>query len=99
MRWVAEFNLDNPVGKSVLVNQSGFVLKGFVDFNNGAANRRDEVAGCLYAFNGAKFFACFNFVVNFGHVNVNHCAKSVLCIVADANICYVAFNFNVFVCL
>ena len=46
---VAELNLDDPVLKSVLVDQARLVFKGFVNLNNSAAHGAYQVAGSLHA--------------------------------------------------
>ena len=96
---VGELDFDNPVGESVLVEEFGFVLQGLVDFHDGAADGGDEVAGGLDALHGAKLFACGDFVVNLGHVDINDVAQSVLSIVRDTNVTEFAFYANVLVCL
>jgi hypothetical protein len=95
--FVREFHLDNPVGESVLVEEFGLVLQSFVDLYDGTADGRDEVAGSLDALDGAKLFACCDFVVHVGHVNIHHVAQSVLSIVGNTNVTKFAFYANVLV--
>ena len=94
---VGELYFDDPVGESVLVEELGFIFEGFVDLNYGAADRGDEVAGSLDALHGAKLFACGDFVVNFGHVNIHDITQSVLSIVRNTNVTKFAFYANVLV--
>lgn len=94
---VAELDLDNPVGESVLVEQFGLIVEGFVDLHDGAADGRDEVAGGLDTFHGAEFLACGDFIVHFRHVHIDHVAQSVLSVVADTNVTKFAFYANVLV--
>jgi hypothetical protein len=94
---VGELYFDDPVGESVLVEELGLIFEGFVDLYDGAADRGDEVAGSLDALYGAKLFACGDFVVHFGHVNIHDIAQSVLSIVRNTNVTKFAFYANVLV--
>ena len=94
---VRELYFNDPVCESVLIEQFGLILEGFVDLDDGAADGGDEVAGGFDTFYGAKLFACGDFVVHFGHINVNDVTQCVLSIVADTNVTKFAFYANVLV--
>ena len=96
-RGVGELHLDNPIAKGIFVQKLWRVFESLVDFNDCAAYGRDEVACCLDALNGAKLFACCNFVVHIGHIDINHIAERVLGIVRDTYITVFAFNANILV--
>ena len=95
--WVGELNLDDPVSESVLVEELGLALEGFVDFDHSAADGSYQVAGGLDALNSAKLLTCGDFVIHFGHVHIYDITQSVLSIVRDTNVTKFAFYANVLV--
>ena len=94
---VGELDFDNPVAEGVLVEELGFVLQGLVDLDHCAADGSDQVAGSLYAFYGAKLFACGDFIIYFGHVHIHDITQSVLSVVRNTNVTKFAFYANVLV--
>ena len=94
---VGELNLDDPVAESVLVEELGLVLEGFVDLNDGTADRSNQVAGGLHTLHGAELFACGDFIVHLGHIDIHDITQRVLSIVRNTNVTKFAFYANVLV--
>ena len=96
-RLVGELDFDNPVAESVLVEEFGLVLEGFVDLYDGAADGSNQVAGSLHALHCAELFACGDLVIDFGHIDIHDITQCVLSIVRNSNVTKFAFNANVLV--
>ena len=94
---IGELDFDDPVGESILVEELGLILEGFVYLDDCAADGSYQVASGLDAFHGAELFTCSDFVVHLGHVNIDHITQCVLSVVRNTNKTKFAFNANVLV--
>ena len=91
--------LDNPIGKGVFVDQFGSILQCLVDFLDAAAHGRNQVAGCLNAFNSTELGSGSHFVAYFRHVHIYDIAQLLLRVVRNAHVAVFAFDFYELVAL
>ena len=70
----------------------GLIFQRLVGFNHHSCNGGYQVAGSFDTFYGTKILTCRHLIVYVWHVNIDHVAQCVLCIVANANVTKVALN-------
>lgn len=81
----AHGNLGDPaVALWVLVQVSGLLLQGVVDFGNGAANGAENVRGRLDRLNSANGLARADFKVDLGELHVDDVAKGLCSVLGDS---------------
>ena len=99
LRRIRQFNLDDPVGEGILIDELWLIFQGFIHLYDLAADRTVEVTGSFDALDSTKLLTGFNLIIDIRHININHITECVLSVIGYSDSSYITIDFHILMAL